>query len=298
MRDIFAVDIGATNLRLALVDGAKVRLLQKMPTPRKSNPDIFLSELAKIINDYIKENGIPGKLPFGIAVAGPVVNKREKTVFFTEILGEFVSFSKLEKSLGQEISVINDADSAVLAEAAYGVGGDSLCYLTISSGIGGGVIKNGKLLPGKKTEVGHFDIDYPINRQCSCAGLNHWEAYTSGKHMINFMTEWGKTKNINTEGYNSIYEIFNQVRKGDKIANDFIDEVNKINAQGIEILEEKFLPEKIVLGGGLASNCRDIILPGVRKYLDKEIFDKITITELGDEISLLGVGAFLKTVNN
>lgn len=282
------IDLGATNLRFALASSNKITNLLRVSTPKAKNSQKFIEKLAKEIKKYINKNKVLEETPISMSVAGPVMDEGRKLVFLTEITGEFIPFIELERILGKEIFVINDAEAAVLAERKFGVGGNDLMYITISSGIGAGVIKNGKILADTETEVGHMEIKSEYTVQCSCDGTNHWEAFTSGKHLPSFFREWAKDQDIDFSEYNTVYKIMNLAREKDSIALEFLKEVYKINAVGVKMVDKKFNSKKIVLGGGLILNCADIILPGLKSQLSENIYRKISVTKLGDEISLIG----------
>lgn len=293
---VLALDIGATNTRIALVTGGVVHNLEKRSTRGTASSGEFIGDIEKIIKDYQKNIKEAQKADIAIAVAGPVFDEARKLVFLTEITGDFVPFIELERLLGKEVYVINDAAAAVLAESSYGVCGENLVYLTFSSGIGGGVIKDGRLLSDKETEVGHLKIESKYQVQCVCDGINHWEAYTSGKNLPIFFEIWAREEKVNQDGFSDVFKIFEKIHGGNKLALRFAEEMHKINAKGIEMVCEAFGPDKIVLGGGLILNEGQEIIKGASKYLPRDISEKISVTVLGDEISLLGAALYANSL--
>ncbi len=291
-----AIDIGATNLRIASVSAAgKILVAKKSKTPSniKSEKE-FIEKVAKTISDFIFENKISNIKTIGVSVAG-ALNKKEKTAMLINISCEKIHFGLLEKKLGVKINLINDCGAAVLAEGAFGKHNtDNLTYLTISSGIGGGVISEGKLIEGvdgNAAEIGHFTVKSKYDLSCGCGGINHWEAYASGIGIPKFFKAWAKDLNlsVNLNNYNNSKKIFDLAESGNKIALNFIHELGKINGQGISNVIFAYNPEVIILGGGIGLNRQNLIKDNIIKNIDKYIrVPKIKITKLGDEITLLG----------
>ena len=193
---------------------------------------------------------------------------------------------------------MNDANAAALAEKYFGLGEktDNLVYITISTGIGGGAIVDGSLLlgaNGSAGEVGAFSIDNGFDLVCGCGGINHWEAYSSGKNISNFFKAWAKRNNYAIEkDYSDVFKIFEEAENQDNLALKFMDEYGKVNAKGIANIIAAYNPSLVILGGGISINHSEIIISGIIKNSNRFLnFPEIKVTNLGDENCLLGVVA-------
>jgi glucokinase len=239
-----------------------------------------------------------GFAAIGISAAGPLKNGM---VFLTNVTGNYVEFkTPIEKAFKLPVTVINDGAAAVLAEKqfGYGKGKSSVIYITISSGIGGGLIKNEKLVwfPNVKQELGHLKIDSEYNVICKCGGMGHWQAFSSGLSIPNFFKVWMKkrSKGVVPIKYRDVFKLFNQYQKGDKMVMEFFDEVGRKNAKAIDMIAKKYQPEVIVLGGSVAQHNKEVIRAGINKYRKTKI--PLEFTNLGDEICLLGAFVYANTV--
>lgn len=288
--NIFTVDIGATNIRFAIVSGNKVDLINKFLTPK--NKKLLLTEIMKNICDALAHQKING---LAISVAGPV---KDRKAHLTNITKTEIDFSTLAtKDL--PLSVINDGAAAVWAEKEYGYGNglNNIAYITISSGIGGGVIIKGESLNFNflNEEIGHQKVTDLYKIKCVCGQSDHWESLASGLNISKFMARWSDINNFEFDQklYDDVYKIFRKAKSGDSLANDFMEEIGRLNARGIDLVAKKYSPEAIVLGGAVALNNQGIILSGIEKHRKSKV--PIKFTNLGDEISLIGAAAYLKS---
>lgn len=292
---ILAIDLGATNMRFAIVKNGNVNVLKKIKTPDSETG--LRQELEKNIH------GILGKedaQEIAVSVAGPVQN--DGTVYLTNITQSEINLkSLLEKEFNLPVSIVNDTGAAVMAEQAYGFGKgkDSLVYVTLSSGVGGGVIENNNLrwASSVSDELGHQVADFGYEIICTCGSKNHWEAFSSGIKIPFSMKAWAKRnkREFNGSVYKDVFTIFQMAQKNDALASDFMNELGRINAMYIDMFSERFHPEVFVLGGSIALNNQEIILDGIKKYQKSEV--PVKITELGDEISLLGAAVYFESRN-
>lgn len=297
-KNIIAVDLGASNLRVALVtDSGEILKISKTPTIHDS-AGIILKQIIDEINSLINEEEMESALGIGISVAGPI-SINEGSVVLTNFNNKHVFVTEpIKKEFNKKVVLMNDANAAALAEKYYGLGRetDNLVYITISTGIGAGAIVDGSLLlgeDGSAGEAGHFNIDGQYNLLCGCGGVNHWEAYSSGKNIPIFFKAWAEKNNYSYEkDYSDVFKIFNEVNNNDELALKFMNEYGKINAKGIANIIAAYDPELIILGGGVSINNPEIIIGGIINNSDNSLkLPEIKVTELGDGNSLLGIAA-------
>ena len=305
-KNIIAVDLGASNLRIALITkSGEILKNSKTPTIHGSESTI-LKQIIDGINNLLKKEEIESASVIGISVAGPI-DTNKGSVILTNLNNKNILITEpLQSKFKKKVVLMNDANAAVLAEKYFGAGKnfDNLVYVTISTGIGGGAIIDGELLlgaTGSAVEIGHFYIDECYNLKCSCGGANHWEAYCSGKNIQNFFRVWAKKNNYPSEkDYSDVFKIFSEAENGDKLALQFMKEYGKVNAKGILNIIAAYNPSLIILGGGIPINHQDAILSnikiGIENHNDFFMLPEIKITELGDENCLLGIAA--ATIHN
>lgn len=277
-----AIDLGATNLRIAVVEDGKIIKFSKQSTPHN---------LGKILSIIRKEGSKIGKNceRVGVSVAGPVADGQ---VYLTNITGKWHNFREIFSEIfsGKPVVILNDAAAATIAEAKLGSKSDSLIYITISTGIGAGVLKNDKLINFQhiKEEIGHLKIDSEYQRVCKCGGMGHWEAFCSGRNLHAFFRLWCKKnkKAYKAVKYWNVERLFEEAKRKDRLALAFFDEVGRLNSAALAMLIEKYQPEKVVFGGAVAAKNWEIIEAGLKKYYKGKV--PLTITNHGDEISLLG----------
>jgi len=300
--------VGASKTRVGLFTIDPVKLINKkvVNTPEPKEPEDIANTILKLAKELLKESRVSLNDVVGACVGtiGPL-DIRSGDVVNTPNLG-FKSFKlrePLKKALGVPVYVVNDAVAGVYAEymAGYGSAYDNVVYLTLSSGIGAGVVVDGNLLLGKDGnahEVGHVVVDYSSGIRCGCGGLGHWEALASGsnvwKLVVKLSSAWslGETpllslSRVRTVGMSELLEYW---RKGDPFASHVVQELIKVNAAGIASVINVYDPEVFILGGSIALNNPDFIfeiVDEVREYLVNRP-PEFAITSFKDDVVLYG----------
>ncbi|MBI2577515.1 MAG: ROK family protein [Candidatus Wildermuthbacteria bacterium] len=305
MRNLaIAIDFGASNLRVALVSQeGKILSKKKEETLKEgSSGTVITKQIVRLIHSLLEENKIKKVKGIGISSIGPLNYKRGGPENSPNIPFAFVPLVQpLQKEFSVPVLLYNDGNAAVLGEKQFGAGKNiqNLVYVTISTGIGGGAIVDGKLLLGKggnAAEVGHFIVDTHYNIPCTCgAGVGHWEGLASGRNIPRFFETWIKQqKKIVSFEAKEAKDIFEVAKNGDAAALEFLEELAKINGRAISNIIAGYDPELITLGGSVGLNNPKIILAGITKYIDHFLKSpKILITKLGEDIVLLGAAALV-----
>lgn len=198
----------------------------------------------------------------------------------------------LQPEFGVTVAVENDADAAALAEAKWGAANDSrnFIYVTVSTGIGGGIILSGELyrgVDGAHPELGHQVID-PSGPLCYCKAHGCWESLASGSAMVAWMREQQPGAATTTAA-----EICELARDGNELALRTVEREGYYLGLGLANLVTLFTPDTIALGGGVMKNS-SLFLEKARKVV-REICTQvpvekthITLASLGAETGLLG----------
>ena len=297
-----AVDLGASNLRVALVsvDGTIVEKARTQTSREGTSGSVITRQIIELIRSLLQKNKTKRPKGIGISSIGPLNYKRGGPENSPNIPFSFVPLVQpLEKEFSAPVLLLNDCNAAVLGEKYFGAGKNvqNLAYVTISTGIGGGAIVNGKLLLGKggnAAEVGHFFVDSHYNIPCTCQkGIGHWEGLASGRNIPRFFEAWLKEKNkIAPFEVTEAKDIFEAAKKEDAAALEFLDELAKVNARAISNIIVGYDPELITLGGSVVLHNSKVILDGIKKYADHFLaIPRIIITPLKEDVTLLGATA-------
>lgn len=297
-----AVDLGATHVRVGLVSGGgKIVDKVKDKTPKHGkNGTVVSRKIIEMIGLVMAQH--PGVRPLGIGIAsvGPLDYKRGGPVDSPNVPFRFVPLVEpLRKKFSLPVFLVNDAHAAVLGEQRFGAGKNkkNIVYVTMSTGIGGGAIVDGKLLLGRSgnaTEVGHMVVDTTYKLACSCKkGVGHWEGYASGRNIPKFFRAWAKTHGGKITTFPSTAkDIFDRVRSGDATARGFLDALNRLNARAISNCIVAYDPELITIGGSVMLMNAPLVLSGIKKYVGRFLkTPDIRATRLGEDIGLLGAAA-------
>jgi glucokinase len=294
---IGAVDIGGTKIAVGMVDDHG-RVLAKTQTP--TDPErysVSVEEVTRMLREMALEAGaeISG---IGIGSTGPV----------DPIRGEFgdVDFlpgwrgknpvNDLARIFNVRVALENDGDAAALAEAGWGAGRDRkrLIYVTIGTGIGGGMIFDGQLyrgVDGAHPEMGHQVIDL-AGPSCSCGLRGCWEALAAGPAMAALFKAQAPADYPNRESITA-RRICELARRGDAIARKATDQEADYLAIGLANLINLFTPDAIVLSGSVMKSAglfmdriRAVIRSGCR-FVPAEKTE-LTLASLGDDTNLIG----------
>ncbi len=285
---LIGVDIGGTNIRVAIGDG-KGRIYKKIEDKTPLNGRFSVpKQIVSMINSITGGRKIAG---IGIASFGPLDMERGLLIPRHHIEDDNIPLVPyIQKALGKKPILLNDCVAAVLAEKRIGSGKDidNLVYVTISTGIGGGIIADGNLLLGKDGnahEIGHVTVQKD-GLKCGCGGAGHWEAYTAGRSLPRFASYILKKK-MNVESG----EIFKLARKGNKDMKRVVEEAGKINAIGLANVINSYDPELITLGGAVIVNNKEQIMKPILKNISQHAINrvpKVKLTSLGEDICLKG----------
>jgi glucokinase len=300
-----AVDIGATNIRVASGDETGLNNKVSEETDRANGPKGILLQNIRMINELEKK-----PVAIGIGSIGPIDHARGMIANTPNYpFKEIPITGPLKTAFSAPIRIVNDCSAGVLGEHVFGAGQDTLnlFYVTMSTGLGGGAIVDGHLLTGKDgnaVEIGHLTI-YPDSKiMCGCGCPGHWEAFSGGKNMPNYAryllrgTNWKSSLLSDLCGGNpralTVKMIFDAAQQGDDHALMVLDEIGKVNAIGFADVVNAYDPELITLGGGIALNNPGFILTPLERYITKHTINRlprIMITPLGEDVVLYGAMA-------
>jgi glucokinase len=299
---LVAVDIGATNIRVAIGGGKGFKAKRSEATDRLNGPEGVPRQIARMIRSLNVE---PAAI--GVGSIGPLDTKKGA-------IGETPNFAfkhipivaPLEAEFGVPAQIMNDCNAAVIGEHLYGAGKglDNIFYVTLSTGLGGGAIVDGNSLNGKDgnaPEIGHLTLDPDSELVCGCGCRGHWEAYCSGANIPNFARILLRNRDLEEGlllkmvggdlGKLTSEMIFEAARKRDGDAVFIVDEVGKANAVGFANIVNAFDSELITVGGSVALNNPEMVIEPIRRGIDRHLINRrpvIRLTPLGADVVLYG----------
>jgi glucokinase len=314
---IAGVDIGGTKLAVGVTDlDGRILAEKRQPTDVKRGPDAVVSDIAAMVRATVADAGgaITDLTFLGVASPGPLSQARGVILSTPNMPGweNYPLIERLQSEFGCRTVLENDANAACLGEALFGagVGHRFVAYFTISTGIGGGFVQDGRVLHGKDgnaAEFGHQIIVPFDGAVCGCGKPGHLEAYGNGKSIVRRTLkalESGETSTILDyvpQGAQlSTRELADAANAGDALANRIWDETGAYIAVGIVNVIHMFNPGVVVLGGGI-TNVGDLLFRPTRRYVAERVMPDYAGTftieraRLGDHVGVMGaVGLALK----
>lgn len=313
-----ALDLGGTQTRAAVVDEAGSVLMRlSSQTPVEGGGDAIVSaciaSLRAIRDRWEADGGHPPVVAAGLSAPGPVDPYRGWILDPPNLGATFRDIPFAERvsgALGLPVALDRDTQVAALAEGAFGAarGARDFVYLTVSTGIGGAVVSNGRLLrgpDGTAGELGHLTVD--VNGPtCGCGAVGHLEAIASGLAIaragIAAVSAGGPLADRLRErgdGRLTARDVAELALAGDTTAGRIMDEARRAFAAAAVTITDVFNPELIVVGGSLAMGEADRLLDPARRAVGEHAFAvpgrrvRIVPSALGDDVGLAGAAALI-----
>ncbi len=293
MITIGSVDIGGTKIAVGAIreDGTILNRLECATEPEKGFQHAMQRVVAMLRGISADGTQLAG---IGVGCPGPLNP-------FTGVIDEVGTLpgwrggnlvTELEAGLQLPVVVENDADAAALGEACWGtdVACASFMYVTISTGIGGGMLLGGELyrgVDGAHPEIGHQILDHS-GPPCYCGASGCWEILASGPAMVAWMLEQNPAAK-----YATASQICDAARRGDPLATRCVEREGFYLGVGLTNLITLFAPDRIALGGGVMKSS-DLFMDTARKVIRDFCTQvpaektQLTLASLGAEAGLLG----------
>ncbi|MEO2509270.1 ROK family protein [Clostridium paraputrificum] len=304
---VIGVDLGGTKISTAIstIEG-NILANVVLPTKAEEGEVAVLGRIIQSIDEVIvgSSTSIDEVEAIGIGSPGPL-DARKGIIITTPNLPfkDYNLVQPLKEKYNIPVYLDNDANAAAIGEYMFGAGKgkESIIYFTVSTGVGGGAVLDGKVYRGHTSnalEIGHTTVD-PNGPRCNCGNLGCLEAMSSGTAIAKKGKEAVST-NVETslKKYDTVtsYEVFKEAEAGDEVAKDIIDNALTYLGIGVANAIATFDPEMIIIGGGV-SKAGDIVFDTVKKVVNKRCFKsmaescEIVPAGLGSDAGVVGAVA-------
>ena len=301
----FGIDVGGTTVKMGLfsTDGTMLESWE-IPTRKEEAGRYILSDIAEAMKAKVLEKGssfdeIEG---VGIAVPGPVLQGRIVNKCANLGWGVIDVAEKMTALTGiTNVKAANDANAAALGEMwrGGGEGHKNAVMITLGTGVGGGVIVDGRIAPGHfgaGGEIGHMLINRAEKRKCGCGKSGHLEQYVSATGIAVKAKDVlaGSDRPSTLRGIADITakDVFDHAKQGDEIALEIVDFVGRVLGEACSLISAVIDPEIFVIGGGV-SRAGETLLAPVRQYFRSAVFHaseeaRFAIAGLGNDAGMYG----------
>lgn len=312
MKNYVGIDIGGMTIKGMIVseEGA-ILASDSICTGSEKGGLVMCDNIIELTNRMYKEAGVQKKDTVGVGVGCPgVIDSENGEVVFAGNLNlkNFPLALILGKELGLPIKITNDANAAALGEAKFGAGKDyhDSVMVTLGTGVGGGIVIDGKLFEGNKSagaEIGHMVIER-FGERCTCGRRGCFEAYASASALMkhtrlamenNPGSDMWKTYNLDTVTGKTPFDYCEH----DIAAREVVDWYLRYLACGLTNIANIFRPEIIMIGGGVSEQGEKLTKP-LQQLVNQELLGgceyapvKIVKATLGSKAGALGAAALV-----
>lgn len=301
---VFGVDVGGTTVKLGLFDhSGNVLDKWEIPTRTENGGTNILPDIAQSIQDKMSEKNIAKENVAGVGVGAP------GPVDGAGIIHKAVNLGWDEMNLKKELSALlngmrveggNDANVAALGEMwkGGGQGYENLVAVTLGTGVGGGIIINGKIMTGatgSDGEIGHIHVEDHETEACGCGNYGCLEEYASATgitRLANRKLQASDKNSVLRQGEVSAKTVFDAVKAGDELAIEIAQQFGDYLGKGLAVVAGVINPEIFVIGGGV-SKAGEVLFDYIRPAFDKTVFHgckdtKFALATLGNDAGIYG----------
>lgn len=301
---VFGVDIGGTTVKIGLftVEGTLTEKWE-ITTRTDEGGKYILSDIAESIEDKLTDRCIDKKDVAGIGMGVPGPVKADGTVLRCVNLGWgiFNVANELSAITGLPVKAGNDANMAALGEMWQGGGKGyrDIVMVTLGTGVGGGIILDGRMLSGVNGaggEIGHIQVNEEETETCGCGRKGCLEQYTSATGIVRtaktLLNTTDRPSSLRNVQYVSAKEVFDAAKQGDDLALEIVEKHGKCLGKALAKIACVVDPEIFVIGGGV-SKAGSVIIDTTEKYFQENAFHackktKFALATLGNDAGMYG----------
>lgn len=307
----FGVDIGGTTVKMGLfqTDGTLVGKWE-IPTYTENGGERILPDVAVSIKEKMQEYGVSKEQVVGVGVGVPAAVQEESVVQSTANLGWGYKNVKgeLEELLGLSVKIGNDANVAALGEMwkGGGHGYKNIVMVTLGTGVGGGIILDGRILVGVHGiagEIGHLTVNEDETEACGCKRTGCLEQYASATGIVRLAKRrlaQGAAHTVLNQDTVTAKDVFDAVKAGDAVAMEIAEQFGYYLGKALNTIAIMVDPDMFVIGGGV-SKAGEVLLDYVQKYYKekalwttKEV--KFSLATLGNDAGICGAAKLVLDV--
>lgn len=301
---VFGVDIGGTTVKLGLFDNlGNVLDKWEIPTRTENGGVNILPDIAESVRDKMAEKAIHRDDVAGVGVGAP------GPVDGDGVIHKAVNLGWGEMNLKKELSALldgmrveggNDANVAALGEMwkGGGQGYRNLVAVTLGTGVGGGIIINGRIMTGATGsggEIGHIHVEDHESEACGCGNYGCLEEYASATgitRLANRKLQASDKDSVLRQGEVSAKTVFDAVKAGDALAVEIAEQFGEYLGKGLAVIAGVVNPEIFVIGGGV-SKAGEVLFEYIRPAFDRTVFHgckdtKFALATLGNDAGIYG----------
>lgn len=291
------LDVGGTNIKIALVDTqGEISYSNSIPTRAEMGYEYTINNMKQAIKDLMQETKIDKNSIEGIGFGFPgQIDYKNGIVRLAPNIPGWVNVpiaQEIEKEFGITTRVDNDVKCATLGELKFGAGkgSENLVCITVGTGIGSGIVINGKLVRGASNaagEIGHIKLEMHSTNICGCGDTGCFEAMASGPEIVAIAQDYirgGKStkfREMANGGEITPYIVSEAAKQGDAVAKRIFTIMGERLGIGLASVVNLLNPEKIIIGGGVA-DAGDILFNPI-----KETIRKRTLSVSGDAVEIV-----------
>ncbi|MFA6990060.1 MAG: ROK family protein [Candidatus Gastranaerophilaceae bacterium] len=303
------VDIGGTNVKIALVDlKGHIVYSNSVPTRAEMGYAYTIENIKTTIKECLKEtkNPIENIIGIGFGLPGQIDSKKGIVKLLPNIPGwvNVPLAEMIEKEFSVPVKIDNDVRVATLGELNFGAGKgcQNLICITVGTGVGAGLVVNGQIVRGASMaagEIGHLIVEKNNGEICGCGNTGCLEAYASGPSIVKMAYDYimgGKStkfKELAVNGPITPYMVYEAAKLGDAVAKRIFLIVGESLGTALASVVNLLNPEKIIIGGGVGQ-AGDLLFDSIRETIDKRALSvsaeavEIVPAELGESAGVIG----------
>lgn len=281
------IDLGGTNIAAGIVDeNGCIVIKDSVPTLKERPTEEIIDDMAKLCHTLCEKIGIPMEdiNAVGVGCPGAIDDKRGIVSYCNNIpMHNYPMCEILGSKLGKKVSLANDANAAAYGEyIKNGNGCDSFLMVTLGTGVGAGLVLNGKIFSGFNgvaSEAGHMTLVHD-GVQCTCGKKGCWEAYASVTGLVRQTKEAAEkhpessmNENIRRRGKVSGRTAFDEAKNGDETAKAVVQKYCEYVADGLTSLINIIEPERVCIGGGISKEG-DYLLNPVKEWVREHEYNR------------------------
>lgn len=308
---VFGVDIGGTTVKLGLfdVEGSVIEKWE-IPTRTEDAGSKILPDIADSIREKMEKIGTDCVAGVGVGAPGPIDGAGVVHRAVNLGWGTFSIRETLENLLNVPVMAGNDANVAALGEMWMGGGRGykDLVVVTLGTGVGGGIIINGKILTGAVGaggEIGHIHVNDSEEEVCGCGNKGCLEQYSSATgitRLANQLLASSDKDSVLRTGKVSAKTVFDAVKAGDALAVEVAEKFGKYLGDALAAIAGVVNPEAIVIGGGV-SKAGEILIDFIKPHYEKNVFHgskdvKFSLATLGNDAGIYGAAKLVLDMAN